>query len=438
MISKKLTLGVALGAMLVTGYGASKAYAEDSIFLPLLTYRTGAFAGSGIPIADGMHDYYTMLNERDGGIGGAKLVVEECETGYKAQKGVECYESTKGKGAIVYNPYSTGITLQLIPKAPVDKIPVLSMGYGLSAAAVGEKFPWTFNVPATYWDQASAVIKYIKGEEGGSLKGKKIGFIYLDVGYGREPIPLFETLAKDEGYDLVKIPVGVKEMQNQSSQWLQVRKERPDYMIMWGWGAMNPTAVKEAAKIKFPMDKFIGVWWSGSDDDARPAGAGAKGYKSVNFHQTGANFPAMQDILEHVVRKGKSQVKDESKVGENFYNRGVMNAVVVAEAIRKAQELSGKKAITGEDMRKGLENLNIDEARLKEIGLEGFTIPMATSCKDHAGAHPMYIQQWNGTKWEKASDWITPMKDKVRGLLEEAATKYVSDKPDWETQACGS
>ncbi|MGI9483008.1 MAG: ABC transporter substrate-binding protein, partial [Hyphomicrobiales bacterium] len=196
MNSKKLALSVAVGAMLVTGFGTVKAWAEDSIYIPLLTYRTGAFAGSGIPIADGMHDYFTMLNERDGGIGGVKLVVEECETGYKAQKGVECYESTKGKGAVVYNPYSTGITLQLIPKAPVDQIPVLSMGYGLSAAAVGEKFPWTFNVPATYWDQASAVISYIKSEEGGSLKNKKLGFIYLDVGYGREPIPLFEALAK--------------------------------------------------------------------------------------------------------------------------------------------------------------------------------------------------------------------------------------------------
>ncbi|MGI9482804.1 MAG: ABC transporter substrate-binding protein, partial [Hyphomicrobiales bacterium] len=242
---------------------------------------------------------------------------------------------------------------------------------------------------------------------------------------------------KEEGYEFVKIPVGVKEMQNQSSQWLQVRKERPDYMIMWGWGAMNPTAVKEAAKIKFPMDKFIGVWWSGSDDDARPAGAAAKGYKSVNFHQTGTNFPALQDVLTHVVRKGKSQVKDESKVGENFYNRGMMNAVVTAEAIRTAQQVTGKKVITGKEMREGLENLNITEERLKEIGLEGFTIPMKVTCNDHAGAHQMYIQQWNGTNWEKASDWISPMKEKVRGLLEEAAAKYVKDKPDWKTQTCG-
>ena len=157
------------------------------------------FAGSGTPNANGMHDYFTMLNQRDGGIGGVKIVVEECETGYKAQKGVECYEATKGKGALVYNPYSTGITLQLIPKAPIDKIPVLSMGYGLSAAAVGEKFPWVFNAPATYWSQASGVIKYLASRNKGSLKGKKIGFTYLDVGYGREPIPLFKALAKEHG-----------------------------------------------------------------------------------------------------------------------------------------------------------------------------------------------------------------------------------------------
>ena len=61
--------------------------AQDSIYVPLLTYRTGPFAGSGIPIADGMHDYLRMLNERDGGIGGVKLVIEECETGYDTKKG---------------------------------------------------------------------------------------------------------------------------------------------------------------------------------------------------------------------------------------------------------------------------------------------------------------------------------------------------------------
>ena len=433
---KKLALGVAAAAMLGGGLmsGATPVQAEDSIYLPLLTYRTGPFAGSGTPIADGQHDYFTMLNERDGGIGGVKLVVEECETGYNAQKGVECYEGTKGKGAVVYNPYSTGITLQLIPKAPVDKIPILSMGYGLSATAIGKMFPWTFNAPATYWSQLSAIIKYIDGQDGG-IKGKKIGFIYLDVGYGREPIPLLEELSKEMGFSTLMVPVGVKEMQNQSSHWLQVRKEKPDYMIMWGWGAMNPTAIKEAAKIRYPMDKFIGVWWSGGNVDLRPAGEDAKGYKSTNFHATGTDFPAIQDVIKYVVDKGMSQASSET-VGDNYYNRGLMNAVLVAEAIRTAQEKTGVKAITGVEMRVGLENLDLTAERLKEIGLEGFANPIKITCEDHAGAHPIYIQQWDGKGWSKVSDWLTPMTDRVRPKLEAAAADWVKDKPGWETQDC--
>ena len=77
------------------GAAQRPALAEDSVYVPLFTYRTGPFAGSGIPVANGMHDYLDMLNERDGGIGGVKLDVEECETGYDTKKGVECYEATK-------------------------------------------------------------------------------------------------------------------------------------------------------------------------------------------------------------------------------------------------------------------------------------------------------------------------------------------------------
>ena len=243
--------------------------------MPLLTYRTGPFAGSGIPIANGMADYLQMLNERDGGIGGVKLAIEECETGYDTKKGVECYEQVKSKKPVVINPYSTGITLQLIPKAAVDKIPILSMAYGLSASAVGDDFPWIFNPPATYWDGLSMIFRYIGGKEGGldKLKGKTIGYIFFDGGYGREPIPLLEQFAKDYGFEVKLYPVPAAEMQNQSAQWLNVRRDKPDYMIMWGWGAMNPTAVKEAAKINYPMDKFIGIWWSGGEDDARGGGA---------------------------------------------------------------------------------------------------------------------------------------------------------------------
>lgn len=408
--------------------------AQDSMYMPSMTYRTGPFAGGGTPFADGYADYFNMLNERDGGINGVKIIVDECETAYNTQKGVECYESTKGNGALAYSPLSTGITLALIPKASVDEIPVLSMGYGLSAAAAGEQFPWTFVYPASYWSQLSSILKYI--DANGGVKGKKIGFIYLDAGYGKEPIPLLDQLAESMDFEVAKFPVGVKEMQNQGSQWLNVRKERPDWMIMWGWGAMNPTAIKEAAKIRYPLDRFIGNWWAGSHADLKAVGETGKGYLAANFSGIGQDFPAVQDMLKYVVNEGKSKVASADDVGNVLYNRGMFNAVVLAEAITVAQATTGKKIINGADMRDGLEAIDLSQARLIELGLEGFTGSVKGSCSDHEGAGSIFIQQWNGSDWEKISDLIPPMTDIVRPMLEEAAQAYVADKPEWKGQAC--
>jgi len=432
---------IVLGLAIATSSSVpAMAQTQDSIYVPLLTYRTGPFAGSGIPVANGLHDYLSMLNERDGGIGGVKLAIEECETGYDTKKGAECYEAVKGKMPVIMNPWSTGITLQLIPKASVDKIPILSMGYGLSASAVGNDFPWVFNPPATYWDGLSMIFKYIGGKEGGldKLKGKTIGYIFFEGGYGREPIPLLEQFAKDYGFQLKMYPVTVQEMQSQSAQWLSVRRDRPAWMIMWGWGAMNPTAIRDANKIGFAMDHFIGIWYSGSEDDTRPIGGDAKGYTALNFNRIGADFPAIQDIVKYVVDKSLSQVAKD-KVGENYYNRGVYNSVLIAEAIRNAQRITGKKVVTGEDVRRGLETLSMTEARWKEVGLPGFGGPITgISCTDHNGHQSAYMQQWDGTKWVVASDWITPMKDRVRPLLEAAAKEYVSKDPAWpkRTEPC--
>ncbi len=434
---KHIILGAAVASLVGGSALVSQASAET--FVPLFTYRTGPFANSGIPIANGMHDYFNMLNARDGGIGGSKLVIQECETQYNNAKGVECYDSVKGKHPVAITPYSTGITLALIPKAAVDHIPILSMAYGLSASAVGKDFPWIFNPPATYWDGLSIIMRYIGGKEGGldKLKGKTIGFIFFDGGYGREPLPLLHDFAKDYGFTVKEYPVPGSQMQNQSSLWLSVRRDRPNYMIMWGWGAMNPTAVQEAAKTGYPMDHFIGVWWSGSEDDARPAGAGAKGYLALNFNAVGANFQAIKDIEKDVIAKGNSQTP-KGQVGENFYNRGVMNAAVIAEGIRNAQKITGKKDITGDEMRRGLESLKISAARWKELGLDGFATPISVSCSDHNGHASAYVQQWDGTKWVKVSDWIAPMKDKVDPLLDAAAQDYVTKNQPWpkRTEAC--
>jgi branched-chain amino acid transport system substrate-binding protein len=422
---KLRTLLIALVAVFVAA-GPSLAPAPASgqakdIFIPLLVYRTGPYAPSGIPIANGFVDYFSLLNERDGGINGVKVTWEECETQYDTKQGVECYERLKGKGPAVVNPYSTGITYQLIPKAPVDKVPVFSMGYGMTAAADGRWFPWVFSFPTTYWSQASAVIRYIGQQEGGleKLKGKKIAHIFHNSPYGKEANPTLEDLAKKYQFELTLLAVD-HPGQEQKSTWLQVRRLNPNWIFMSGWGVMNQVAVKEAAAINYPMDHFIGNWWSASEADVVPAGEGAKGYKGATFHGPGTNFKVHQEIFKHVYDKGKGGGKKEA-VGEALYNRGIVNAMYTAEAIRTAQGKYGKGGITGEQMRWGLENLNLTDKRLEEMGMKGFTHAVKVTCEDHEGNGPILVQQWDGKKWTIVSDWISPMRDVVRPKIEAAA-----------------
>ncbi|MGF1610650.1 MAG: ABC transporter substrate-binding protein [Kiloniellales bacterium] len=427
---RKLSLAAVGAAVLAAPILAAPAAAQNEQFIPMLVYRTGPYAPSGIPVANGFHDYYTLVNKRDGGINGVTITFEECETEYNTKLGVECYEKLKNKGptgASLINPYSTGITYQLIPKAPVDKIPILSMGYGQTAAADGRVFEWVFNFPTTYWSQASAFVRYVAAQEGGeaNLQGKKIALIYHNSAYGKEPIPTLEALSAKLGFELDQLAVD-HPGQEQKSTWLQIRRAKPDWIFMWGWGVMNQVAVKEAASINYPMDRFIGVWWSGSEADVVPAGDGAVGYKSGTFHGAGMDYAVIQDIITHLYDGDLERAK-RNHVGEVLYNRGVVNAMFGVEAIRTAMNEFGNQPMTGEQVRWGLENLNLTEERLAELGMSGFTQPVKVSCADHETSGPVIIQQWDGSKWSFVSDWIPPIREVVRPLIEEAAAAYAEE-----------
>jgi branched-chain amino acid transport system substrate-binding protein len=399
--------------------------------IPSMDYRTGPYAPNGIPFANGWTDYWTMLNERDGGINGVKIKVVPCETAYNTKQGVECYEKTKneGSGALVYQPLSTGITYQLIPKASVDKIPIHSMGYGRTSAANGKVFKWVFNFPATYWSQASALVKYIGDREGGmdKLKGKKIYLVYHNSAYGKEPIRTLEGLAKKHGFTYKGLAVD-HPGQEQKATWLQIRRDKPDWILMWGWGVMNQVAIKEAASIRYPMDHFIGVWWSGSENDVKPAGIAAAGYLSGTFHQPGADFKVHKDILKYVYDAGKATDPSfKDRIGEVLYNRGLVAAIYGSEAIRKAMEIHKTKELTGEMVRDGYENLDVTEARLEELGAGNLTLPVKITCANHEGPGQVALQQWDGKVWRIATKFYEPDMDVIQPLIDEDSGKFAKE-----------
>ena len=408
---------------------AALAQAKEQFF-PLLVYRTGAYAPNGTPWANGKQDYLKMINARDGGINGVKLTYEECETGYATDRGVECYERLKGRaGVTLFDPQATGITFALTDKVPADKIPLITLGYGLAASQDGGVFKWNFPLMGSYWTAADILIQHIGKKEGGldKLKGKKIALVYHDSPFGKEPMPLLEERSKTHGFELVKIPVTAPGVE-QKSAWLQVRQQKPDYVLLWGWGVMNSTALKEAIATGYPREKMYGVWWAGAEPDVKDVGDAAKGYNALALNTSGQQPKAIQDILKYVHDKGQGAgPKDE--VGSVLYTRGMIIQMLSVEAVRRAQERFGRgKVMTGEQVRWGLENLALDQKKLDALGFAGVMRPVSTSCLDHMGTSWTRVHTWDGSKWNFSSDWYQADEQILKPMVKAAADKYATDK----------
>ncbi|MEK0429986.1 MAG: hypothetical protein RL001_2513 [Pseudomonadota bacterium] len=421
---KSLLLSAVLAAT------ASMAMANEQ-FVPLLSYRVGPYGSNGTSFFGGMIDYMNLVN-MSGGINGVKLTWEECETEYNPSRGVECYERLKSKngGASIVEPLSTGIAYGILDRVAKDKIPMTTLGYGRSDAANGKVFPYVFPLLSTYWNQAGAMIVYLGEKSGGmdKLKGKKIVHLYHDSAYGKEPLPVLEAEAAKWGFELIKIPVAPPGNEQQS-QWLQIRQANPDYVIMWTFGVMSAVGLKTAQRNGFPREKILGVWWAGSEEDTEPAGDAAKGYSAMSFTTPG-NFPVLDEIRNKLYATGKGNLKELDRVGNVMYMRGIAATVLMVEAMRIAQNKYGKgKVLTGEQMRWGLENLNVDAARQKALGVFDMFPPIKTSCDDHEGSGAVKVVQWDGKQWISVSkNWITGDKALVRKLLEESSAAYAKEK----------
>ncbi len=426
----KLKSLAALAAASLSLLATPSAQAQAEQFVPLLVYRTGQFAPLGIPWADGKQDYLKLVNARDGGVNGVKLTFEECETSYDAAKGVECYErlKNKGGGASGFDTQSTGITFAVTDKAFADKRVVVTMGYGLSQSVDGTVFEWNFPLLGTYWTAADVMVQDILKKEKGSLKGKKIALVYHDSPYGKEPIPLLQKRAAKDGFELSLFPVTPPGVE-QKSVWLQIRQQKPDYVLLWSAGVMTPAAVREAQATGFAREKIYAIWWAGSDHDVKDIGAGAKGYNAITIHNSAAKDKVHADLKTHVYDKGQGTAGSVADASSMAHTRGMMISMLQVEAIRAAQDKFGKgKVMTPEQVKWGMENLDLTADKLKALGFGEVMRPVKTTCADHMGTDWARIVQWDGGKWNITSDWYQSDKSLIDPMVKELSAKYAADK----------
>ena len=429
-MKKKIWLMAAvLGSMFLSGIAS----AAETMYVPIPSYRVGPYAAGGTGYFGGILDYYNLLNMRDGGVNGIKLIWSECETEYSVERGVECYKRLKDRegGAVFFDPLRVGISTALIETGRKDKMPIIAVNHGKTAGQRGDIFPYYFMPGINTYDEHSIMVHFIGDVlEGGraNLKGKKIAMLYHGSPYGREAIGFMDSMCEKHGctHHPLEVPHPGNEQQ---SQWINIRKLKPDYVLLRGWGVMNPVAMQTAVRTRYPVSRLIGNIWSNSDEDVIPAGSAADGYQAITTHPAGTNFDVVQEIIKTVYGAGKGDLQDKSRLGSVYWNLGVLAGVVHTEALRIAQERFGNRPLTSAEARWGFENLKIDAARIDELGATGLVPELNLTCLDHVGGHLAKFQQWDAGKrqWNIVSDWIEGDVELSQAIIDAGAEKYAAD-----------
>ncbi len=416
--------------VLAAGFLAFGQARADEQYFPLQSYRVGPYAAGGTGFFGGFIDYVNLINIRDGGVNGVKLTWNECETQYEVERGVECYKRQKSHpGVAAWNPLSVGIAYAMIDDITEDKVPLITINHGRTASTDGRVFPYVFPLLLNPYSETSGIVNFIAGKLGGAdnLRGKKLVVLYHGSPYGKETIPIYELLSRKFGFSVRQIEVP-HPGNEQQSQWLSIRRIKPDYVVLRGWGVMNPVALKTAVKTGFPVDHIIGNVWSNSEEDVRPAGAAAKGYIAITTQASGAQYPVLQEIVKTVYGAGKGNLQDKNRIGSVYHNLGIVNGILNVEALRIAQRKFGHHTLTGDQVRWGFENLRLDEARVAVLGAKGLFHSINVSCSNHEGDGRVTFQQWDGAKWNVISDWISPDWALLRPIIENAAQQYATEK----------
>lgn len=379
-------------------------FAED--FTKVYTFVTSEYN-------QGQRDYLTLINDR-GGINGHKFEAMVVDTGNEPQRGIEAYERFKAEGAVLVDFLSTPVSRAVVPRALKDGINVLTMFHGRSDAADGETFPTIFPAGALYWSQAAVIVKYMTDQEGGNLKGKKVAFVGIDSPFGKEPLPVFEAVAKQEGFELQTFfyPSPGNE---QSSSWTAVRRYRPDWVVIWGAGGGQTVSLRDAVRNGIQLDRLLSVIWLSETDTGIVGKDDAKGVLRFEGAAYGRDNAIVKAILDEVVEKGKGAGAAE-KVGSSYYNIGVASMAIAVEGARIALEKHGEP-LTAEKLKKGMEEI-------KGFTAEGLIPPITVSAQDHQGGGYGRISQWDGAHWTPKTDWYAAYQDVVMDLVKRTTAEF--------------
>jgi branched-chain amino acid transport system substrate-binding protein len=403
------TWTIAAGAATGLALAASAVAQPKEIVIGDQCDRTGPTQIVGTVLCPAEQDYYKLINA-EGGVDGWTIRGDEIDNSYKVPQGIEAYQRQKQMGVVMMTLYGTPQTVALNQRLEQDKMPTTSPGFGISAAADGTRYPYLFPVAATYWSQGAGAVKFAKDQLGGSLKGKKIAYVYYDNPAGKEPLPIIEALQKTEGFELRTFavpPPGVE----MGAQILDItQRYHPDFIIMHLFGRSPSVAIKGLKGAGYPLSKVLGLVWASAEADILAAGGWsvAEGYHTLQFAGAGDDFAVRQQIKDMYKKEGKAPPKEMDNTV--IYNRGLLQAAVQVQAIKNALKISGGEKPTGPQIKQGLEQIH-------DFTLGGLVPPLQITPTDHEGGGWVQVFQVHDGKFVKETDWFRAYRDVVENTV---------------------
>jgi len=302
---------------------------------------SGPTSSVGAPYAEGVKAGAEYLNA-NGGINGAKIVLDVQDDAYNVQQGLSIYKKFAQEKIVAIQGYGTAVTEALTRMAAKDEIPYFSASY--SAHLTDPKTaPYNFFTSADYSTQVRAGLKHFKANWK-EARAPRLVLLYPDHPYGLAPILAAREYAKELGFELVgEATVDLKAI-DATTQLLPFKDKKPDFIWVGGTTPSTAVILKDAKKIGLKATFLTNIW--GSDENLiKMAGDACEGAYSLQAAAVyGQDVPGMKALM--------AVAKDQPQM--THYVRGFVSMLVMGEALRQA---SAKGPLTGPSIKAALEGM---------------------------------------------------------------------------------
>ena len=234
--------------------------------------EAAAFQGPASALGTGMRDGILAAFAEAGAVNGRKLELVTRDDGYEPTKSIEATRALIDQGVFaLVGPVGTPTSMAALPLAREAGIPFV----GPFTGAEGLRNPYqplVVNVRASYFQETEVMVERLTKDKGFS----RIAILYQDDAFGRAGLAGVQRAMDKRNMKLVAEGTFERNTTAVRGALLEIRKTRPQAVIMIGPYRPCATFIKASRRIEFePV--FVNISFVGSEALAKELGEAGRG-----------------------------------------------------------------------------------------------------------------------------------------------------------------